>query len=207
MERDGPERYLERRPAGGNKHGPDRPRERSAASRRDEKWMNSMDMMKRFTIVLTLLAASSAPLDAQLFWDPPQAGRSVLVEVVKPRLVQLDDWFPQVTHTYLASAVFLQLRAPLTSGLALTSDIALSHVSGRANECLDATCMRFVHGTALGNPYIGTELASGSRVLTAGLGVRSRERCLVGLREAVDARLRQVAERGQIDTEGERSGV
>lgn len=134
--------------------------------------MHLVDIMKHFVGVLTLLSFNAPSLHAQALFTPSKNDRSFGIEVVKPHLVKPNDWVPRITHTYLASALFFQVRAPLTTALTVVTDLPLTHVSGRADVCVDASCLEFVHGTALGNPYLGAELGSRSGVLTFGFGAR-----------------------------------
>lgn len=114
-------------------------------------------------IALTVTLTSG--LEAQSFWLEHRPGETMSVEVNWPNYPSR-GYYHLVSPWPTTSGVILGFRHPLAERITLTTDLPFAHASGRNGG------EGFIHGTILGNPYLGGELALWRDLAIFRLGIR-----------------------------------
>lgn len=127
--------------------------------------------MMRFLILFIVFATMPIGAGAQAIPSPDRG--EVSLEYLKPHFnSDAEVVLAWLEDSYLTSSLVVAGRYPVTEHLWILVDLPISHVSGRANSCVDARCMKWVHGTILNNPLLGVEWKPGSFGLSFDGGIR-----------------------------------
>lgn len=98
--------------------------------------------------MMIILIASPGLLSAQSIWLDRRHDKTISVEILKPNFDGDDN------TTFATSTIFLSLRYPVAEGILFVTDLPFAHYG------IDSDYRDVESQNALGNPYLGLELAN-----------------------------------------------